>query len=310
MAVHFRQLCALGLRNLTAEVPNGTIIGVIGPDGAGQRELLRLAAGLDQPLSGDLQTTQPCRLLGPADELNLEPVATLLLDQALAQHDALVRSRATIGLERLRRDGTAILLVSHDQEMLRGLCDELWWLEDGALAAQGDPGEVLDRYNQRVAERLQQWSRSESQPLAPSFRRGDGRAELTGLETLDGEGRPTMVWRSGEPATVRLRVRFHQAVADPVVGIMIRTRIGLEVYGTNTELEGLKLGPCQAGDAIAVTFSFRCDLCPQQYTLTAASHDPDGVWHDWLEDAIAFSVADSRYTAGVANLRARVTCSR
>jgi len=43
---------------------------------------------------------------------------------------------------------------------------------------------------------------------------------------------------------------------------------------------------------------------PQEYAITAASHDPDGVWHDWMEDAVAFSVADDRYTAGVANLRA------
>jgi lipopolysaccharide transport system ATP-binding protein len=92
-----------------------------------------------------------------------------------------------------------------------------------------------------------------------------------------------------------------------VIGIMIRTRVGMEVYGTNTELEQVKLGPCDAGQTLRVTFSFRCDLCPQQYTLTAASHDPDGVWHDWLEDAVAFTVTDSRYTAGVANLRARVS---
>jgi lipopolysaccharide transport system ATP-binding protein len=38
-----------------------------------------------------------------------------------------------------------------------------------------------------------------------------------------------------------------------------------------------------------------------------ASHDPDGVWHDWLEDAVAFSVSDGRYTAGVANLHAQVS---
>jgi lipopolysaccharide transport system ATP-binding protein len=95
-----------------------------------------------------------------------------------------------------------------------------------------------------------------------------------------------------------------------VIGIMIRTRIGFEVYGTNTELEGVHLGPCEAGDVRRVTFRFRCDLCPQEYSLTAASHDPDGIWHDWLEDAIAFSVADSRYTAGVANLRAAVDVER
>jgi lipopolysaccharide transport system ATP-binding protein len=91
---------------------------------------------------------------------------------------------------------------------------------------------------------------------------------------------------------------------------MIRTRIGMEVYGTNTELEGVVVGPCQPADVRIVDFRFRCDLCPQTYTLTAASHDPDGVWHDWLEDAIAFSVSDTRYTAGVANLRARATCSQ
>jgi len=136
------------------------------------------------------------------------------------------------------------------------------------------------------------------------MRRGDGRAQVLRIETLGENGCPTMVWRSGELAVVRVTVRFRDAVADAVVGMMIRTRIGLNVYGTNTELERLALGPRAAGDTVQVSFAFRCELCPEEYTLTVASHDPDGVWHDWLEDAVAFSVADDRYTAGVANLRA------
>jgi len=84
----------------------------------------------------------------------------------------------------------------------------------------------------------------------------------------------------------------------------------MDVYGTNTELEKVKIGPCEAGDRRVISFRFCCDLCPGYYTLTAASHDPNGVWHDWLEDAVAFTVTDSRYTAGVANLRAAVTCLR
>jgi lipopolysaccharide transport system ATP-binding protein len=75
-------------------------------------------------------------------------------------------------------------------------------------------------------------------------------------------------------------------------------------------LERLKLGPSPAGDTLQVSFAFRCELCPEHYTLTVASHDPDGVWHEWLEDAVAFSVTDTRYTAGVANLRATVSFSR
>jgi len=91
-----------------------------------------------------------------------------------------------------------------------------------------------------------------------------------------------------------------------VVGILIRSRAGMNVYGTNTELEGLKLGPRAAGDVLRLSFAFRCELCAMEYTLTVASHDPDGVGHDWLDDALAFAVTDTRYTAGVANLRATV----
>jgi hypothetical protein len=105
---------------------------------------------------------------------------------------------------------------------------------------------------------------------------------------------------------IRVTARFGAAIADPVIGITIRTRIGLNVYGTNTELEGLRAGPVTPGQTLRVAFRFRCELCPGDYTVTAASHDPDGVWHDWMDDAVAFSVVDSRYTAGVANLRARV----
>jgi len=62
----------------------------------------------------------------------------------------------------------------------------------------------------------------------------------------------------------------------------------------------------RAGESVTLVFSFLCDLCPQNYTLTLASHDSDGTAHDWLDDAVAFSVVDERPTAGVANLRAKV----
>ena len=166
---------------------------------------------------------------------------------------------------------------------------------------------MLAAYRKHVAGKLRAWGESITPPLAPTVRRGDGRAEVLRVETVGESGKPTMVWRSGERAVVRVAVRFRDAVPDPVVGIMIRTRIGLNVYGTNTELEQLKLGPCLPGATLELAFAFWCELCAQEYTLTVASHDPDGVWHDWLEDAVAFSVSDTRYTAGVSNLRAQVS---
>ncbi len=115
------------------------------------------------------------------------------------------------------------------------------------------------------------------------------------------------MWKSGEYVSVRATVRFHEAVSEPVIGMLIRTQIGFEVYGTNTELEHVKIGPRKAGETVTVVFQFLCDLCPQPYTLTLVAHDPDGSAHDWLDDAVAVTVADERGTPGVANLRAKVT---
>jgi lipopolysaccharide transport system ATP-binding protein len=310
MAIEFREVTLAPLREFSARAPDGAVVGIIGEHGAGKRTLLRLAAGLEWPISGQVLARGARRLLGPSDALDWGPVDALLLEHTLAQQDALARVQAAAALERLRRAGATVLLVSHEDQLLARLCDEIWWLDRGRLAARGDPQETLGKYRRHLARRMRDWGESQPSRLTPSLRRGDGRARIVNLEILNQQGRPTLVWQSGEPVSVRVTVEFQQPVADPVVGIMIRTRIGFEVYGTNTELEKLRLGPCQAGDRLGVTFSFRCDLCPQEYTLTAASHDPDGVWHDWMEDAVAFSVADTRYTAGVANLRAGVSVVR
>lgn len=307
MGIAFHQLTLQPLHEFTASAPAGAVIGLIGESECGVSTLLRAAAGLEAPVSGSIDASASRRYLGPGGSLVLAPADIMLIDYTLDSCDALVRSRAAVQVERLRRGGATVLVASHDQDLLRRLCDEVWWLEGGALAGKGDPAEVLAAYGGRVAQKLRAWGETITAPLLPSLRRGDGRAQLVSLETLGEGDHNTMVWTSGAPAAVRVTVRFNQPVEDPVVGIMIRTRIGFEVYGTNTELERLKVGPCSAGDIRVVTFRFICSLCPQEYTLTAASHDPDGVWHDWLEDALALTVVDNRYTAGVANLHAQVT---
>lgn len=218
------------------------------------------------------------------------------LEKAQLEHEIAVR----------RQKGEGLMVFSNDEVFLERVADEIWWMRGGAVVAQGDPREVLDKYRRWVAEQMRAWGRGKQAALTPAMRRGDGRARIEKLETLGADGLPTLVWTSGEPCGVRVTVHFTADVADPVVGIMLRTLIGMEVYGTNTQLEKLKLGPVAAGATRVVCFEFPCSLCPQEYTLTAASHDPDGVWHDWMEDALAIRVTDVRYTAGVANLRAKV----
>jgi lipopolysaccharide transport system ATP-binding protein len=130
---------------------------------------------------------------------------------------------------------------------------------------------------------------------------------VVSVELINEVGKAARVLRSGEMVTVRVIMRFREAHPRPVVGIMIRTRIGMEVFGTNTQIEEAGPSPAQRGDVCETSFQFACWLAPQEYTLTVATQSSDGTSHDWLDDVLSFQVIDSRRVAGVANLQARVS---
>ena len=140
MAIAFRNAACPPLIDIDAVAPDGALIGIVGENGAGKTRLLRLAAGIDRPVSGAVETSGAARLLGPLDALNLAPAPVLLMDQTLAQHDWVVRERSAVALDRMRRNGSTILLVSHEEDLLRLLADEVWWLREGCGKSEEDQG--------------------------------------------------------------------------------------------------------------------------------------------------------------------------
>ena len=249
--------------------------------------------------------------------IHVEP-EILVVDEVLAVGDAIFVNRCVQKFQELRRRGVTVLLVSHDLPLVKLLCDRALLLYHGRVLAEGQPGDVVNRYNGLILERQGAFLRKQSQataaaqdaaaePLAYSYRHGDQQAGVAGVELLDESDRPTRVLRCGEAARVRVLVHFREPNPRPVVGILIRTRIGMEVYGTNTELEDSPLEATERGESCEVNFEFSCWLTPQEYTLTVATQSPDGASHDWLDDVLSFTVIDSRRPAGVANLQARIT---
>jgi len=229
----------------------------------------------------------------------------LIVDEALAVGDAVFANRCVRKFQELRERKVTVLFVSHDLGLVKQLSDRAILLYRGRIEAQGKPSDVINRYIGLVLEKQDPGEKKEER-IRSSFRHGDGASEILEVKLLNSRGEPALSIASGERVTVRVRSRFRDARTDPMVGILIRTRIGMDVYGTNTRLEHAALGDFQAGDELEVDFAIECWLTPQSYTLTVATQNADGSSHDWLDDAIAFDVVDARVAAGVANLRAKV----
>jgi ABC-type polysaccharide/polyol phosphate transport system ATPase subunit len=238
-----------------------------------------------------------------ATAIHVDP-EILIVDEALAVGDAVFANRCVRKFEELRARKITVLFVSHDLGLVKQLSDRAILLLNGRIEAEGEPKHVINRYIGLVLEKQQSHVREERLPA--SYRHGDGTSEILSVELLNRKGERCASVASGETVKVRVRSRFNEAKDDPMVGILIRNRIGMEIYGTNTRIEQVQLGRFGPGDVLEVDFEFACWLTPQQYTLTVATQNADGASHDWLDDVIAFDVVDTRVAAGVANLRANV----
>src|SRR4029079_10282407 len=101
-------------------------------------------------------------------------------------------------------------------------------------------------------------------------------------------------------------------IQDLTVGILIRDRLGNDVYGTNTYHQQIEIPPCQVGSIVEVVFRLALNLGPGEYHLTVAAHTFDVHVYDsfdWIERALVLKILPplAGKCIGVAFLQPTVT---
>ena len=234
----------------------------------------------------------------------------LVVDEALAVGDAIFASRCIQKFEELRQRKITILLVSHDLGLVKRLADRAAFMLEGRIVMQGSPNDAVNRYVGFALDRERAPapdSRTiEGVAAQSSFRHGDSSSRIADVRLMNKDGQTCRAFSPGDPVIIRVRAVFQQAVRNPVVGILIRNRIGMDVFGTNTRLERIDLGNFEAGEGVEVEFEIDCLLSRQEYTLTVATQHWEGLSQDWLDDVLDFRVVDTKDSAGVLNLTPRV----
>src|SRR6185503_7609138 len=127
----------------------------------------------------------------------------LIIDEALAVGDAILQHRCSRRLKQMQESGVTIFFVSHDPGSVRALCSRAILMNAGKIEADGDPADVLNRYQRIIMAREQAYEAStpaaaeastveempfeepSGPPLQPLFRHGDGTAEVLSVELFD-----------------------------------------------------------------------------------------------------------------------------
>jgi lipopolysaccharide transport system ATP-binding protein len=237
--------------------------------------------------------------------IHVEP-EVLIVDEALAVGDAIFANRCVRKLEELKERKVTVLFVSHDLGIVKRLADRAALMLHGEVAAIGKPSDIVNRYVGLVHELQLRDAPAEG----GSYRHGDETSRIESIVILNGRGEEATSLLSGERATIRVRARFAKESVSPTVGILIRNRLGVDVYGTNTRVEKVELGTYAAGDILEICFAIDCLLSRAEYTLTVATQHADGASQDWIDDALSFAVIDHRDTAGMIQLNTEIQWQR
>jgi lipopolysaccharide transport system ATP-binding protein len=250
----------------------------------------------------------------------------LIIDEALAVGDAFFVQKCMRFLRQFIETGT-VLFVSHDLGAVNNLCRRAIWLKEGRVRGIGSPKEITDAYiedyfearqgpsslelsavsprgseaerkgyDQRLAYLNHSKFRNDIEmfrfdPSAPSL--GLGGAVVVDVRLGDLEGNPLQWCVGGEDVVLRVRCEARTDILRPIVGFLVKDRLGQVLFGDNTYLTyAASPVAVRAGRLFEASFTFRMPILSLgDYSICiglAEGTQADHVQHHWIHDALFF----------------------
>ena len=213
----------------------------------------------------------------------------LLIDEVLAVGDLAFQQKCQQRMKDFRRQGIALVFVSHHLPAVAQLCSQALLLDHGQPVLLGTPRDVIAAYTSGP-------DAVDHDDVAIAARLYHQFAGADGVAAFDVS--------PGDRLHLDVTLDFKVDVAQATVGVVIwdLTR-ELYVYGASSDFVGIPPIRAAAGDVRALSFTFDAHLTRGLYAIEVNVVDPDN--HRFLAVARGlrhFNVVEDVSYDGVANL--------
>lgn len=263
-----------------------------------------------------------------AVSINIDP-EILIVDEALSVGDVFFQVKCYRKFEEFKKMGKTILFVSHDLSSISKYCDRVILLNKGEKMAEGAPKRIVDLYKQLLVNKddqvIEQGTQSEiveevlknpgdfwksELTLNPQLLDyGEKQAEIVDFALIDENGKISSSIVKGKYFKIRMKVRFHKDLQDPVFAFTIKDTQGTEITGTNTMFENISCGPVKKGEEKTVTFTQKMNLQGKSYLLSLGcvgfSNNKFLVYHR-LYDVCNIDVISAKNTVGYYDMDSKI----
>lgn len=237
----------------------------------------------------------------------------LIVDEALSVGDAYFQHKSFERIRQFAREGTTLLLVSHDKQAIQSICTRAILLSQGQIAMEGSPDDVMDFYNALLANHQEQHIISAPKGDNKALLSGTGEAFFVDICLCDDQQQSIEVLDVGQQVHLKIKARTQAFIPDLVLGFLIKDRYGQDVFGTNTYQLDQVCYEVKENQSLSWSFRFPVNIGPGTYSITLALHSQAGhIEHNyaWQERALIFEVINQsqRSFSGMAWLGGQLEC--
>ena len=267
----------------------------------------------------------------------------LIVDEALAVGDARFQAKCFDRLRQLKDNGTSILLVTHSGEQVVTHCSRALLLDSSELKMIGEPRKVVNRYMDLLFGRERKVqagnevgdsviseneneneNENEDETLislngedlfhtrahynSNEYRWGDGAATILDFDIRSNGERFSSACESLSVMTIDLSIKFNEHIISPILGVNIKTKEGVTLFGSNSALQDCVEfeGSGAAGSVVSVKLKFDNVLASGDYFISlgvASKNGEEVVPHDRRYDSIHLVVAPTNHLFGLVDLQ-------
>jgi len=166
----------------------------------------------------------------------------LLVDEFLSVGDLSFQTKCLNRIADMKKQGCAIVLVSHDVGQVERLCDRALWLKHGTVAAYGEPSVVSGQYAMEMRSQTQQ--RTPTMPekytsAGTTLRVNENRFGSLDIEIEVVQLLPDPSIDSGDPLSIEIVYTNKSSIDSAIFNISISQADGKEILNVNTLNMGL-----------------------------------------------------------------------
>ena len=232
--------------------------------------------------------------LGFAIAAHLDP-DVLIIDEVLSVGDMPFQAKCIERMHSFKRDGVAIVFVSHNMQAVTDLCDDAIQL-DGAVVRRGTSSEVVREY-------LASFGGVQTS--------GDGTVRITSLGFTARDGSAADVIAPGRTLRQTVEISTKRNLADCSIAMVVtRATDGLQVFDRSYLCPELGFDTLEAGKTYRFDFEFSAHLLRGLYHVEwNVYHNPTSRFFAVLSPSAIFRVDEYQSHGGIADLELRMVSS-